>query len=119
MAQLTLSAKQTADFELLANGGFAPLTTFQEHEDYVSVVENMRLASGEPWSIPVVLGSETGELGETLELVGGQGEQLGTIAIPLSRGISLAAPPTSPGRARRSRSAGGRAPGPRRRRGRR
>lgn len=81
MAQLTLSAKQTADFELLANGGFAPLTTFQEHEDYVGVVENMRLASGEPWSIPVVLGSETGELGETLELVGSQGEQLGSITI--------------------------------------
>ena len=81
MAQLTLSAKQTADFELLANGGFAPLTTFQEHEDYVGVVENMRLASGEPWSIPVVLGSETGELGETLELIGSQGEQLGTITI--------------------------------------
>lgn len=81
MAQLTLSAKQTADFELLANGGFAPLTTFQEHEDYVSVVENMRLANGAPWSIPVVLASDTGELGETLDLVGSQGEQLGTITI--------------------------------------
>lgn len=81
MASITLSAKQTADFELLANGGFAPLTTFQEHEDYVAVVENMRLASGEPWSIPVVLGSDTGELGETLDLIGSQGEQLGTITI--------------------------------------
>ncbi|MBI5309902.1 MAG: sulfate adenylyltransferase [Actinobacteria bacterium] len=81
MAQITLSAKQTADFELLANGGFAPLTTFQEHEDYVSVVENMRLANGEPWSIPVVLASDTGELGETLELIGSQGEQLGTITV--------------------------------------
>lgn len=81
MGQINLSAKQTADFELLANGGFAPLTTFQEHEDYVSVVENMRLANGEPWSIPVVLGSDEGELGETLDLIGSQGEQLGTIKI--------------------------------------
>lgn len=81
MAQLNLSAKQTADFELLANGGFAPLTTFQEHEDYISVVENMRLANGAPWSIPVVLASDAGELGETLDLVGSQGEQLGTIKV--------------------------------------
>jgi sulfate adenylyltransferase len=78
---IQLNAKQTADFELLANGGFAPLTTFQEHEDYVSVVENMRLANGEPWSIPVVLGSDTGDLGETLDLIGNQGEQLGTITV--------------------------------------
>jgi len=29
MTGIQLSAKQTADFELLANGGFAPLTGFQ------------------------------------------------------------------------------------------
>ena len=31
---LTLSARQTADFELLANGGFAPLTGFMGSEDW-------------------------------------------------------------------------------------
>src|SRR3990172_2766099 len=41
----------------------------------------MRLAGNEPLSIPVVLGSETGEAGETVELVGSQGEQLGTLKI--------------------------------------
>lgn len=81
MAQINLSAKQTADFELLANGGFAPLTGFQGQADYDNVVENMRLADNEPWSIPVVLGSETGEAGETVELIGSHGEALGTIAI--------------------------------------
>lgn len=78
---IELSAKQTADFELLANGGFAPLTGFQGQADYENVVENMRLAGGEPWSIPVVLGSETGEVGETIELIGNQGEQLGSITV--------------------------------------
>lgn len=81
MGRLELSAKQTADFELLANGGFAPLTGFQGQADYENVVENMRLADGQPWSIPVVLGSEVGEVGETLELIGNQGEELGSIRI--------------------------------------
>src|SRR3954447_14810270 len=78
---IQLSAKQTADFELLANGGFAPLTGFQGKADYDNVVENMRLANNEPWSIPVVLGSDTGEVGETVDLIGSQGEPLGTITI--------------------------------------
>lgn len=81
MASIELNAKQTADFELLANGGFAPLTGFQGQADYANVVENMRLANGEPWSIPVVLGSETGEVGETVDLIGSQGEALGTLQI--------------------------------------
>ena len=81
MASIQLNAKQTADFELLANGGFAPLTGFQGQADYDGVVETMHLADGQPWSIPVVLGSETGEVGETVSLVGSQGEDLGTISI--------------------------------------
>ena len=81
MRSIQLSAKQTADFELLANGGFAPLTGFQGQADYENVVENMRLADGKPWSIPVVLGSDTGEAGETIELVGNKGERLGTLEI--------------------------------------
>ncbi len=81
MASINLSAKQTADFELLVNGGFAPLTGFQGQADYENVVEKMRLADNQPWSIPVVLGSESGEAGETVELVGSHGEQLGTLTI--------------------------------------
>jgi sulfate adenylyltransferase len=81
MASIELNAKQTADFELLANGGFAPLTGFQGQADYDRVVAEMRLADGQPWSIPVVLGSATGEVGETVDLIGSQGEALGTLKI--------------------------------------
>ncbi len=81
MPSIELSSKQTADFELLANDGFAPLTGFQGKADYDAVVETMRLADGAPWSIPVVLGAETGEVGETVDLIGSQGEALGTITI--------------------------------------
>jgi sulfate adenylyltransferase len=81
MSSINLNAKQTADFELLAIDGFAPLTSFQGKADYDSVVETMRLADGQPWSIPVVLGSEVGEVGETVELIGSQGEELGSLQI--------------------------------------
>ena len=56
---LTLTARQTADFELLANGGFAPLKGFMGSEDWKSSVENMTLADGnEVWPIPVVLATD-------------------------------------------------------------
>ena len=50
--KLQLPERQTADFELIANGGFAPLTGFQGSEDWKSVVEDMKLTSGDYWPIP-------------------------------------------------------------------
>ena len=46
MSELQLSHKQTADFELLANGGFAPLEGFQGSEAWKTVVDDMRLPDG-------------------------------------------------------------------------
>ena len=81
MSELKLSHKQTADFELLANGGFAPLEGFQGSEAWKTVVDDMRLPDGQPWPIPVTLASETGEVGDTIELIGHEGSKLGTITV--------------------------------------
>jgi sulfate adenylyltransferase len=81
VSELKLSHKQTADFELLANGGFAPLEGFQGSKDWETVVDSMRLASGEPWPIPVTLSSDVGEVGDTVELVGHEGTKLGSITV--------------------------------------
>jgi sulfate adenylyltransferase len=40
---------------MIAIGAFSPLTGFMEQADYESVVDQMRLANGLPWSIPVTL----------------------------------------------------------------
>ena len=81
MSELKLSHRQTADFELLANGGFAPLDGFQGSAAWETVVDSMRLPDGRPWPIPVTLSTDAGEVGETLELVGHEGTPLGTIEV--------------------------------------
>jgi len=79
--ELRLSPRQTADFELLANGGFAPLDGFQGHAAWETVTESMRLPDGRPWPIPVTLDSETGEVGDRIVLVGHEGTTLGTLVV--------------------------------------
>merc|ERR1711866_25791 len=54
-ATLELSERQACDVALLTFGGFSPLTGFMKKTDYDGVVDNMRLASGVLFSLPVVL----------------------------------------------------------------
>ncbi|MDR9483834.1 MULTISPECIES: bifunctional sulfate adenylyltransferase/adenylylsulfate kinase [Sediminimonas] len=50
-----LSPRQICDLELLMNGGFNPLKGFLTEADYNSVVDNMRLANGTLWPMPITL----------------------------------------------------------------
>ena len=80
---LKLSARQTADFELLANGGFAPLKGFMGSEDWKSSVEDMTLADGEEvWPIPVTLATdlEVSE-GDVVTLSADNDKHLGRIRV--------------------------------------
>ena len=48
--------KETAiDLEDIAFGAFSPLEGFMVQEDYLSVLEDMRLSNDLPWTIPIVL----------------------------------------------------------------
>ena len=79
---LTLSERHTADFEMLANGGFDPLRGFQGSDDWRSVCDSMRLASGEYWSIPITLATDLDcAVGDVVELNADDGKHLGRITV--------------------------------------
>ncbi|CDQ37903.1 MULTISPECIES: sulfate adenylyltransferase [Virgibacillus] len=80
MPKIYLNAWNLSDLELIANGGFSPLTGFMNETDYTSVVEQMRLSDGTVWSIPITLDvdeatADTLDIGSTVALVG-QDEQV-------------------------------------------
>ena len=52
---IRLTPRQNHDLELLAVGAFSPLGRFMGQADYTAVLENMRLADGTVWPIPVTL----------------------------------------------------------------
>jgi sulfate adenylyltransferase len=58
---LRLSDRSLSDLEMIAIGGFSPLTGFMGRADYTAVVNDMHLASGLPWTIPVTLAVSTDE----------------------------------------------------------
>lgn len=83
---LTLSARQVCDLELLLNGGFAPLDHFMGRDDYESVLDRMRLSTGELWPMPIMLDidrahAETLTKGDELALRDSEGLLLAVLQV--------------------------------------
>lgn len=55
LPRITLNERQLSDLEMIANGGFSPLTGFMSRDDYLTVVGSRHLANGPPWTIPITL----------------------------------------------------------------
>ncbi len=50
-----LTSRETSDLIMMAIGAFSPIRGFMGREDYQSVVENMHMADGTLWPIPITL----------------------------------------------------------------
>lgn len=66
-----------SDIDLIAIGAFSPITGFMKEDDYRSVLEQMRLANGAVWSIPITLPVEDEiaadlRIGQQIALIGEQ-----------------------------------------------
>ncbi|XGB40678.1 MAG: sulfate adenylyltransferase [Cyanobacteria bacterium LVE1205-1] len=55
LPRVQLDQRALSDLEMIAIGGFSPLQGFMAQGDYKTVVTDMRLANGLPWSIPITL----------------------------------------------------------------
>ncbi|MDW5470197.1 sulfate adenylyltransferase [Staphylococcus equorum] len=55
LSAITLNPWSLSDLELIAIGGFSPLTGFMNEADYTTVVEDLHLSNGLIWSIPITL----------------------------------------------------------------
>src|SRR6266581_2868165 len=53
--RIALNARTMSDLELLAGGAYSPLEGFMGEADYRSVLGEMRLSSGVPWTLPITL----------------------------------------------------------------
>ena len=55
MPKLMLNHREMSDLEMLSIGAFSPLEGFMGSEDYESVLHDMCLTNGLPWTIPITL----------------------------------------------------------------
>jgi len=67
LPRVELDQRAVSDLEMIAIGGFSPLTGFMNQSDYKSVVSQMRLGNGIVWSIPITL-SVTEEIANSLKV---------------------------------------------------
>ncbi|MBL8100383.1 MAG: bifunctional sulfate adenylyltransferase/adenylylsulfate kinase [Anaerolineales bacterium] len=71
LPSIKITNRNLCDLELIATGGFSPLTTFMGKADYDRVLKEMRLADGTLFSLPITLTADPKELptvGEDLVL---------------------------------------------------
>jgi sulfate adenylyltransferase len=67
LPQITLSAKQACDLEMIGIGAFSPIEGFCTKDDFESICREMHLAGGPVWSIPLTLAVDDATKGKLHE----------------------------------------------------
>jgi sulfate adenylyltransferase len=78
---VTLTSREVSDLDMLACGALSPLTGFMGHEDYERVVDEMRLAGGLPWALPVCLAVPAAPAGDRVALADESGRKLAVLDV--------------------------------------
>jgi sulfate adenylyltransferase len=78
---VTLSPRELADLDMIASGALSPLEGFMGRDDYERVLEEMRLATGLPWALPVCLAVERPPREDRVALADAQGRALAVLEV--------------------------------------
>ncbi|MEG9296755.1 sulfate adenylyltransferase [Mangrovibacillus sp. Mu-81] len=83
---IKLDTWSLSDLVLISIGAFSPLKGFMKQKDYLQVLKEMRLSSGEIWSLPINLSvskeiKEQLSIGQTISLTGEDGVVYGLMDI--------------------------------------
>jgi sulfate adenylyltransferase len=78
---LTLTSREASDLDMLATGALSPLEGFMGRDDYERVVDEMRLANGLPWALPVCLAVDAAPQGDRVALADETGRLLATLDV--------------------------------------
>ncbi len=83
---IQIDERTASDLVMIAIGGFSPLTGFMEQADYDSVVTQMHLSNGLPWSVPITLSVSEAEAaplqaGQLVRLNDANGRFLGVLEL--------------------------------------
>jgi sulfate adenylyltransferase len=84
LPSIQLSERSVCDLELLATGGFSPLDRFMGQQDYERVLDEMRLADGTVFPIPITLPVDPApgiEIGRSIALRDGKNNLLAIMTI--------------------------------------
>ena len=86
LVPVRLSPREQGDWELLTVGGFSPLKGFMGQKDFARVCNEMRLADGTVWPIPVILSPADDvtakvNVGDTIALLDSEDALLGTMKV--------------------------------------
>ncbi|MBV1879990.1 MAG: sulfate adenylyltransferase [Pseudomonadales bacterium] len=87
LPQIKISSREVGDLIMLGIGGFTPLEGFMTRADWQSVCDDMKMANGLFWPIPITLSTDAGTAaslseGSDIALVDGEtGEVMGTMTV--------------------------------------
>ncbi len=81
LPEVRISSRETSDLIMLASGAFSPLPGFMTRRDYEGVVEDMRLADGTLWPMPITCAAPSDQaaalrLGSEVALVDDETDEL-------------------------------------------
>ena len=81
LEQVALTSRELSDLDMLACGALSPLEGFMGRDDYERVLEEMRLAKGLPWALPVCLAVDHEPQGDEVALTDEAGKAFAVLEV--------------------------------------